>query len=901
MTDISRHVGSFHAAFAEHVDRATRIGEGADQDAVLLDLLSREATPRRVAIHYASGGGEVGTWPLPAAVGSIPVTTLLGILSPQASTTLAEPFPDTIPDDVTAILEARPLAAILALFDELIPLVRADARAVDSDAFFARWNPLRSSLWQLQRPPTISHFYDQAEWAQNFLQISLRFIVSAAKGEDGPIEPERIVQELALLDPMRELVAGYVALEDDAVTDLPGFERLFRESLEPLSHRVDTWVTALATARLAGIRENRPEGLHTGAYGWLTDIEATDPNPSREGFVMTPSLHHATTAAVLRSGWQAHSDKRAFAVDIQSARVRRALAMIDGVRGGQTVSALLGYQMERALHDAGLDRFIAGLRRAYPLAPLVEPDVPDQHEAKAAIGARNVIDGQALRRDRAGLEGDNEALNAAVGGDLRDDGPAVARMLAELDETFDAAADLLLAESVHQLVGGSPMRAGLAADAAGRGQELPAEFDVLRTPRSGVAVTHHVGFLLPAATPGGWADDRPLARLEPGLEGWLRHRLGPAAAWTFDCGSDATVSADALGWCALDAILAPADRLRAELLARAGETSFTATGEAALAAYTGLAERLRGVAAAATPLTPGHLDPADPTPGTGYDIDELTARLTPWFAEVAAAKAALTQAPDPATVRRLGDLGLAAAVGATGPDAAARLIEDLAEFTPPPAPGPDVEAWVNDVLASAQSVLHPAVRLAPALVRPLPPPPTGGEPDPVLLWLRDIGQVRSRVETLDAALVAAEVLARGGEPMWTVAQPTVDGSDPWLATAPAPEGPRPRCALVFQHDTPDGDRRRGLVVDSWVEIVPRASGAHGPEEMVGVAFDFDRPGARAPQALLVAVPPDPERGWCLEDVHACVEETLLLSRMRSMDLTDVPELRSVLPIPNGMG
>jgi len=93
-----------------------------------------------------------------------------------------------------------------------------------------------------------------------------------------------------------------VPFEDDASPDLPRFERAFRETLEPLSHRVDAWVTSLATARLDALRKQRPTGIHTGAYGWLMDVEPADPNPSREGFVVTPSLQHATTAAVLRSG-----------------------------------------------------------------------------------------------------------------------------------------------------------------------------------------------------------------------------------------------------------------------------------------------------------------------------------------------------------------------------------------------------------------------------------------------------------------------------------------------------------------------------------------------------------------------------------------------------------------------
>jgi len=79
-------------------------------------------------------------------------------------------------------------------------------------------------------------------------------------------------------------------------------------------------------------------------------------------------------------------------------------------------------------------------------------------------------------------------------------------------------------------------------------------------------------------------------------------------------------------------------------------------------------------------------------------------------------------------------------------------------------------------------------------------------------------------------------------------------------------------------------------------VVPRPPGEHGPEEVVGVAFDFDRPGSRAPQAMLVAVPPSLDRGWCMEDLHACLDEALLLARLRSLDLSDVPLLRQILPI-----
>jgi hypothetical protein len=440
-TRISWHVGSFHAALAEHVARALRMGEEADQDAVLLDLLSREASPRWIASIVDFHIDLMVERPPRASVGSIPATSSLAWLhadpgsGPPAE---IEPFPEVVPEAVRQVIAAHPLAQLLVLFDEVLAQVQATLVPPDPDVVEGQYWPLAESLQQI---PSSSLFYGQAATLFNGLKNRV---------PTGPALPEDVAVSLPDAIRWRNLVASHVALEDEAIADLPRFERLYRETLEPLSSRVDAWVTSLATARLQGLRDQRSEGIRTGAYGWLTEVEPTDPNPSREGFVVTPSLHHATTAAVLRSGWQAHSDKRAFAVDIQSARVRRAQAMVEGVRTGQSVGALLGYQFERALHDAQLDRFVAGFRRAFPLAPLVDPEGVGHQEAQASIGARNVVDGQALRRDRHRLD-DDAKLQEAAGSKLDGDAPALRRMLAELDETFDAVGDLLLAEIVQLL------------------------------------------------------------------------------------------------------------------------------------------------------------------------------------------------------------------------------------------------------------------------------------------------------------------------------------------------------------------------------------------------------------------------------------------------------------------
>jgi hypothetical protein len=47
--------------------------------------------------------------------------------------------------------------------------------------------------------------------------------------------------------------------------------------------------------------------------------------------------------------------------------------------------------------------------------------------------------------------------------------------------------------------------------------------------------------------------------------------------------------------------------------------------------------------------------------------------------------------------------------------------------------------------------------------------------------------------------------------------------------------------------------------------------------------------------MLLAVPPDADRGWRAEDVHAVIAEAFELAQVRGLDLTDLPELGGPLP------
>jgi hypothetical protein len=95
----------------------------------------------------------------------------------------------------------------------------------------------------------------------------------------------------------------------------------------------------------------------------------------------------------------------------------------------------------------------------------------------------------------------------------------------------DAVADLALAESVHQALLGNPERAAGAADAFGRGS-LPPQPEIVRTPASGIGLTHRVGLQLeagtdPALSPVPGVPMTPRAQAEPALNRWLAARLPP--------------------------------------------------------------------------------------------------------------------------------------------------------------------------------------------------------------------------------------------------------------------------------------------------------------------------------------------------------------------------------------
>ena len=83
----------------------------------------------------------------------------------------------------------------------------------------------------------------------------------------------------------------------------------------------------------------------------------------------------------------------------------------------------------------------------------------------------------------------------------------------------------------------------------------------------------------------------------------------------------------------------------------------------------------------------------------------------------------------------------------------------------------------------------------------------------------------------------------------------------------------------------------GLVCDEWPEFVP------DPYQTAGIAFHYDAPGARPPQAIVLALPPRARyEHWRFDDVLDVLHEAWDLAKLRAVRPSDLGSaLGTLLP------
>jgi hypothetical protein len=801
------------------------------------------------------------------------------------------------------------------------------------------------------------------------------------------------------------------ALRDVSADELAS---LMLDTLDLASHRFDAWATSLATRRLFTVRwaaaasgsagasgaatTSGRRGLVIGAYGWVegpwperrATVVPKKERPEGEpagllvdelstGYLHAPSVPQAVTGAVLRSAQLGRRTDAAdpLAIDLSSRRVRLATDLLDGVRQGQPLSALLGYRLERTLHDGGHHQLVSAFRA---IAPLSAGDA-----ATATVDGLTLVrarrDGQLPFQTAAGRRSAPWNVAGAVA--------AAEAALAVLEDALDAVDDATLAEAVHHTLQGNYQRAGANLVARSRGDVPPPELEFVRTPRTGVGLTHRLAVLTPARKPGkGWVAARPRVKAEPRLAVWAEDLLGPATrvGLTVEARAAATgelvelpaalrqLRLSALGLAALDLlalaeqpaeldrliaahVLAPARRpaaLPPDTVVRALPDAPPAAGARLrlgdLLALARAANRLLG---AARPLDAADLAlPGSKVP-RGIDFEDLTRRARAAVKELQRVLGSLESAMGPqseelAAVPRVARtprcrtaLDAAWAAGVTGalPEpgddtteagctalarAAAAARTELArridtatvclaaaDTAGADTAGADVGGAERarslvkafDAVFGASFTVLPVFRPADpaALAAAIAATDTatadpGQGPD---AWFAKVARVREPLASLEAVASAGELLGTGVRLDLRVGQlPAPDRGRQRWAGLPSDDASAHanRLSLVLAGGSalatrgPAAAVLAGLLVDEWVESIPKS------RETTAVSFHFEAPGAQAPQAILLAVPPRPDATtWDITDLEATVLETIDLVHARTADLADLDAYATAAP------
>lgn len=358
-------------------------------------------------------------------------------------------------------------------------------------------------------------------------------------------------------------------------------ERLLVEHLDCCTYRLDAWKTALTSLRLNeqklyAMRKKKEQGLYLGAYGMLVDLRPNKGNLEEKhlnaedaafftangeklfvdstnlGYIHAPSIDQAAAAAILRNNFESYKKEdmqNAFAINLTSERARIAKDFLEGMRNGQSLSALLGYQFERGLHDKyetsniEADKFIFPLRLAYPLlanklksTAVKDSDLQEAEESNnsetsiEAIEARNVIDGlkliqQAISGTVKTYPFGNSKLPIASATEIA----AITQEINRLIDINDAIADLMMAEQVYQAVRGNFERASGVAEAFSKGA-YPPEMEVLDTPRTGITLNHKMALHFnpevdALISPINGIEMTVKAKSEPAVNEWLSEHL----------------------------------------------------------------------------------------------------------------------------------------------------------------------------------------------------------------------------------------------------------------------------------------------------------------------------------------------------------------------------------------
>ena len=295
------------------------------------------------------------------------------------------------------------------------------------------------------------------------------------------------------------------------------------EAIDLNSYRLDAWITSLAARRIDEMCSNPKyeKGIYFGAYGWVEDLEkdATPVNPESltdiyheaGGILHTPCAAQAVALSVFKNSFLAHGqevESNPFTINLTSDRIQKSQFLLDGIRQGQQLEALLGYQLERHFHEINLHEEIHALREAFPLY---------ENATGNSTGFVNlsVIDGLKAIKNK-------ENLPAQINNKVKE---TVKKQIEKLEDTMDGSLDTLFYEAGYQVTQGNLSQAAAALDAT-KGELEPPVIESLKTKIPGTGIKHKLVMVF-KPNEEKYTIENTRAFAEPHLENWLKENIGP--------------------------------------------------------------------------------------------------------------------------------------------------------------------------------------------------------------------------------------------------------------------------------------------------------------------------------------------------------------------------------------
>jgi hypothetical protein len=603
--------------------------------------------------------------------------------------------------------------------------------------------------------------------------------------------------------------------------------------------------------------------------------------------------------------------------------VRQAAFVLDGVRQGQPVGAVLGYIFETNLHEQQLDQFIDGFRAQFPLQsnPATDTGLPTE-----AVAARDVVDGLKLRNAFAAGTDVFSPLSPPPSAPERTN---ITTQLQQLDEVFDSLSDLVMAESVYHLVQSNTSGASAAFDAA-VGQPAP-DPAVIQQARGGTSLTHRLGVVL-GEDAGVVPGKNPRGQAEPYLHTWVGKLLGDLTKVVckvdFTGGTRNIAMTDlglepldvlslsrtvAVGAVASEAHASELDRrVRDALLkVKSGAINITITYDIVPASpdqrtfpqILELAKSIADVIASARAMraedlmlpqeVPATPSPAPPDTRAADALTSFQNALAKFSSANTAAK--LRAALQDASLFGIGETYPFTDDASLATQASAVVAEMTRRVGVATAPG-QTDAAITATLFGQEFLFLPTFQLSATFAAELDlaisqGPALVDSPHDFPRWMQQAARVRPALDGWRRLMLYTGALGQTPA-QFELAQLPFQSAARWAALPfGANRPPAGLISLALHRPVKPATNQvwAGLFLDDWTEVIP------DEVETTAIGFHYDDPGAEAGQAVLLAVPPANAETWDIGTFANILNETADLAKIRAVDLELLPLLGQLLP------